>query len=125
MVLLQHFMGNLDNYDPVITDALAMGREVILTDNAGVGLSTSEAPKTVAGMGGMPPRSLTLSASSTSMSSDSRWGDSSPSKSPSTDPSSYADWCWWAQAHGVAMAWTTSRPMSRPDCSGRSISRRI
>jgi pimeloyl-ACP methyl ester carboxylesterase len=50
MVLLQHFMGNLDNYDPVITDALAMGREVILTDNAGVGLSTSEAPKTVAGM---------------------------------------------------------------------------
>jgi pimeloyl-ACP methyl ester carboxylesterase len=50
MVLLQHFMGNLDNYDPVITNALAMGREVILTDNAGVGLSTSEAPKTVAGM---------------------------------------------------------------------------
>jgi len=50
MVLLQHFMGNLDNYDPAITDALAMGREVILTDNAGVGLSTGEAPQTVAGM---------------------------------------------------------------------------
>jgi len=32
IVLLQHFMGNLDNYDPAITDALAMGREVILTD---------------------------------------------------------------------------------------------
>ncbi len=43
-------MGNLDNYDPAITDALAMGREVILTDNAGVGLSTGSAPETVNGM---------------------------------------------------------------------------
>src|SRR6185312_4082514 len=50
IVLLQHFIGNLDNYDPAITDALAMGREVILTDNAGVGLSTGAAPETVAGM---------------------------------------------------------------------------
>ena len=50
IVLLQHFMGNLDNYDPAITDALARGREVILTDNAGVGLSIGEAPETVAGM---------------------------------------------------------------------------
>jgi pimeloyl-ACP methyl ester carboxylesterase len=49
-VLLQHFMGNLDNYDPAITDALAKGREVILTDNAGVGLSTGAAPETVGGM---------------------------------------------------------------------------
>jgi hypothetical protein len=50
IVLLQHFMGNLDNYDPAITDALAQGREVILTDNAGVGLSTGTAPQTVGGM---------------------------------------------------------------------------
>jgi pimeloyl-ACP methyl ester carboxylesterase len=50
MVLLQHFMGNLDNYDPAITDILAVGREVILTDNAGVGLSTGPTPETVAGM---------------------------------------------------------------------------
>ena len=50
IVLLQHFMGNLDNYDPAITDALATHREVILTDNAGVGLSTGEAPKTVSAM---------------------------------------------------------------------------
>ena len=50
IVLLQHFKGNLDNYDPAITDALAFRREVILTDNAGVGLSTGEAPKTVTGM---------------------------------------------------------------------------
>ncbi|MDQ1463014.1 MAG: hypothetical protein QOI08_4498 [Actinomycetota bacterium] len=50
MVLLQHFMGNLDNYDPAVTDVLAMGREVILTDNAGVGLSTGAAPQSIAGM---------------------------------------------------------------------------
>lgn len=50
IVLLQHFMGNLDTYDPAITNALASGREVILTDNAGVGLSTGTAPETVAGM---------------------------------------------------------------------------
>src|ERR1700745_4206142 len=50
IVLLQHFMGNLDNYDPAITDALAEGHEVILTDNAAVGLSTGAAPQTVAGM---------------------------------------------------------------------------
>src|SRR3977135_1128150 len=50
IVLLQHFMGNLDNYDAAITNALAMGREVILTDNAGVGLSTGSAPETVNGM---------------------------------------------------------------------------
>ncbi|MEA2545895.1 MAG: hypothetical protein QOI09_1168 [Chloroflexota bacterium] len=50
IVLLQHFMGNLDCYDPAITDALAKGREVILTDNAAVGLSTGAAPETVGGM---------------------------------------------------------------------------
>jgi pimeloyl-ACP methyl ester carboxylesterase len=50
IVLLQHFMGNLDNYDPAITDALAQGREVILTDNAAVGLSTGAAPETVVAM---------------------------------------------------------------------------
>jgi pimeloyl-ACP methyl ester carboxylesterase len=50
IVLLQHFMGNLDNYDSAITDALAAGREVILTDNTGVGRSTGIPPDTVAGM---------------------------------------------------------------------------
>jgi pimeloyl-ACP methyl ester carboxylesterase len=50
IVLLQHFMGNLDGYDPAITDTLAKDREVILTDNAGVGLSTGTAPETVGGM---------------------------------------------------------------------------
>lgn len=50
LVFFQCFMGNLDLYDPAITDALARGREVILTDNKGVGLSTGDAPETVDGM---------------------------------------------------------------------------
>jgi len=65
IVLLQHFMGNLDNYDPAITDELAKGREVILTDNAGVGLSTGSAPETVAGMARDAASLMALSGSST------------------------------------------------------------
>ena len=46
----QHVMGNLDNFDPAIADALAPGREVILFDNAGVGRGTGTAPHTIAGL---------------------------------------------------------------------------
>jgi pimeloyl-ACP methyl ester carboxylesterase len=41
-VLLQHFRGNLDNWDPAFTDALAAEREVILVDYPGVGSSTGQ-----------------------------------------------------------------------------------
>jgi pimeloyl-ACP methyl ester carboxylesterase len=50
LVLLQHFRGNLDNWDPALVDALAMTREVILFDNAGVGGSTGTVPRTVTAM---------------------------------------------------------------------------
>ena len=40
LVLLQHFRGNLDNWDPALIDALASARRVITFDNAGVGGST-------------------------------------------------------------------------------------
>ena len=50
LVFIQHFMGNLDNFDPAISDALAAGREIILFDNAGVGRSTGTAPGTIADM---------------------------------------------------------------------------
>ncbi len=50
LVLLQHFTGTLDNWDPAVTDQLARGREVILFESAGVGRSTGEVPKTVQGM---------------------------------------------------------------------------
>src|SRR5580765_6101181 len=50
LLCLQHFTGNLDNWDPAVTDQLASGREVILFDNAGVGRSSGNVPHTVAGM---------------------------------------------------------------------------
>jgi pimeloyl-ACP methyl ester carboxylesterase len=50
LVCLQHFTGNLDNWDPAVSDVLASGREVILFDNAGVGRSTGKVPDTVQGM---------------------------------------------------------------------------
>jgi pimeloyl-ACP methyl ester carboxylesterase len=42
VVLLQHFRGNLDNWDPAFTPALAAEREVILVDYPRVGSSTRE-----------------------------------------------------------------------------------
>jgi pimeloyl-ACP methyl ester carboxylesterase len=45
IVLLQHFMGNLDTYDSAIIDALATGREVVLTDNTGVDSAPAPHPR--------------------------------------------------------------------------------
>jgi pimeloyl-ACP methyl ester carboxylesterase len=50
VVFLQHFRGNLDNWDPALIDGIASEREVILVDNAGVGASTGRIPSTVAEM---------------------------------------------------------------------------
>jgi len=47
LVLLQHFRGNLDNWDPALIDTLASARRVITFDNAGVGRSTGTTPHTV------------------------------------------------------------------------------
>jgi pimeloyl-ACP methyl ester carboxylesterase len=50
LVLLQHFRGNLDSWDPALIDALASARRVVTFDNAGVGGSTGTTPDTVAQM---------------------------------------------------------------------------
>lgn len=50
LLFLQHFTGTLDNWDPAVTDALALGRSVILFENAGIGRSSGKVPETVAGM---------------------------------------------------------------------------
>ncbi len=47
LVLLQHFRGNLDSWDPALIDALALARRVITFENAGVGGSTGTTPDTV------------------------------------------------------------------------------
>jgi len=44
LLLLQHFIGTMDWWDPRLTDGLAKTREVILFDNRGVGLSSGETP---------------------------------------------------------------------------------
>src|SRR6202140_3980955 len=50
LLCLQHFTGTLDNWDPAVTDPLAMDREVILFENAGLGRSSGSVPTTIAGM---------------------------------------------------------------------------
>jgi pimeloyl-ACP methyl ester carboxylesterase len=47
LVMLQHFRGNLDNWDPALVDRLAQDREVVLLDNRGVGGSTGVVPENV------------------------------------------------------------------------------
>jgi pimeloyl-ACP methyl ester carboxylesterase len=47
LVLLQHFRGNLDSWDPALIDALASGRRVVTFDNTGVGGSTGVTPNTI------------------------------------------------------------------------------
>jgi pimeloyl-ACP methyl ester carboxylesterase len=50
LVLLQHFRGNLDNWDPALIDALATDRRVITFDNTGVGATTGTTPNSVEAM---------------------------------------------------------------------------
>jgi pimeloyl-ACP methyl ester carboxylesterase len=50
LVLLQHFRGNLDNWDPALVDALASSRRVVAFDNAGVGATTGATPNTIEAM---------------------------------------------------------------------------
>ena len=47
LVLLQHFRGNLDNWDPALIDALASQRRVVTFDNVGVGGTNGTTPNTV------------------------------------------------------------------------------
>jgi pimeloyl-ACP methyl ester carboxylesterase len=50
VLFLQHFRGNLDNWDPALIDDIAAEREVILVDNSGVGLSTGTTQCDVTGL---------------------------------------------------------------------------
>jgi pimeloyl-ACP methyl ester carboxylesterase len=48
LVLLQHFRGNLENWDPDLIDALSSSRDVVVFDNTGVGATTGCTPTTFA-----------------------------------------------------------------------------
>ena len=50
LVLLQHFRGNLDNWDPALVDALAADRRVVAFDNVGVGATTGTTPNSIEAM---------------------------------------------------------------------------
>ncbi len=50
LVLLQHFRGNLDNWDPALLDDLSAKRRVIAFNNTGVGSSTGSTPSTICEM---------------------------------------------------------------------------
>ena len=50
LILLQHFRGNLDNWDPALLGDLAATRRVVTFDNAGVGGTTGATPNTVEAM---------------------------------------------------------------------------
>jgi pimeloyl-ACP methyl ester carboxylesterase len=50
LVLLQHFRGSLDNWDPALVDALAAARRVVAFDNVGVAATTGTTPGTIEAM---------------------------------------------------------------------------
>ena len=50
LVFIPHILGNMDSWDPSVTDGFAKDREVILFNNAGVASSTGEVPVTFAEM---------------------------------------------------------------------------
>jgi len=50
LVFMQYFSGNLDDWDPLVTDGFAADHDVILFNNAGVASSGGETPGTVSAM---------------------------------------------------------------------------
>src|ERR1700723_2584130 len=52
LLFLQHFRGNLDNWDPAVVNPIASHHDMILFDNAGVGGSTGAPDSSVSAMAG-------------------------------------------------------------------------
>jgi pimeloyl-ACP methyl ester carboxylesterase len=50
LVLLQHFRGNLDNWDPALVDVLGAERRVVAFDNVGVAATSGRTPSTIEAM---------------------------------------------------------------------------
>ena len=47
VVFLQHFRGDIDNWDPALINPIAAERDVILFDNVGIGATSGAVPSTV------------------------------------------------------------------------------
>jgi hypothetical protein len=50
LVFIPHILGNIDSWDPFVTDGFAQGREVILFNNAGIASLSGEVQTTFAEM---------------------------------------------------------------------------
>jgi pimeloyl-ACP methyl ester carboxylesterase len=50
LIFIPHILGNMDSWDPLVTDGFAQAREIILFNNAGVASSSGEVPTTFAEM---------------------------------------------------------------------------
>jgi pimeloyl-ACP methyl ester carboxylesterase len=50
LILLQHFSGTMDGWDPAVVNGLARDRRVVVFDNAGVGKSSGKTPDNVSQM---------------------------------------------------------------------------
>jgi pimeloyl-ACP methyl ester carboxylesterase len=50
VVCLQHFAGNMNNFDPIHTNRLAQDRPVVLVDYRGVGRSGGQTPDSMSGL---------------------------------------------------------------------------
>jgi pimeloyl-ACP methyl ester carboxylesterase len=50
LILLQHFTGTLDNWDPAVTSGLAASVPVVLFDNRGIGASQGQTPDNIDAM---------------------------------------------------------------------------
>ncbi|MCB8883818.1 alpha/beta hydrolase [Acidisoma cellulosilytica] len=47
LVMNMHFTGTMDHWDPLVTDGLAAGREIILFNNAGISSSSGDVPTSI------------------------------------------------------------------------------
>jgi hypothetical protein len=65
----------MGDWDPLLVDTLAKGREVILFDNTGVGLSSGSVPRSVKQMLAMPSPLSRRARADRSISSATRWAD--------------------------------------------------
>ena len=50
LILLQHFTGTMDDWDPMVTNGFAKHFPVVLFDNKGIGASSGQTPNTIESM---------------------------------------------------------------------------
>ena len=112
LVMLQHFRGNLDNWDPALIDALARGRRVITFDNRGVAASSGTTPSTIAQMALDAIDSSMRWGSGRSICSGSRSAASWPRRSLSFALRPCARWCSPLRLRGERAECTAGPPTS-------------